>query len=300
MDTVRDERWRYIGGSDIPAIMGISPFKTRFQLLQEKAQIIEPDFKGNEYTEYGNVMESKIRDYVNETFNRNFAPDVLMNGVFRFNLDGLDKECCEVLEIKTTSQIHGKLEDYKVYLVQLLPYMRMAGAVEGYLAVYRRPDDFDETFNPFLLTVYEVHIDDYSDLLEEIDTQVEMFKKDLEKLRENPFITEEELQPKEVVEYANKVLVLEQQLESMKQLEKELKSAKAELKRLMQENGVKKWITPNGTKITLVPDGEDTVISAFNEKKFAEEKPDIYAEYLEEKLKAGRSGYVRVTIPKES
>lgn len=299
MDTVRDERWRYIGGSDIAAIMGISPFKTRFQLLQEKAQIIEPDFKGNEYTEYGNVMEPKIRDYVNETLGRNFAPDVLMNGDFRFNLDGLDKECCQVLEIKTTSQIHGKLEDYKVYLVQLLPYMRMAGAVEGYLAVYRRPDDFDETFNPLLLTVYEVHIDDYSDLLEEIDTQVEMFKKDLKKLRENPFITEEELQPKEVVEYANKVLVLEQQLESMKQLEKELKSAKAELKRLMQESGVKKWITPNGTKITLVPDGEDTVISAFNEKKFAEEKPDIYAEYIEEKLKAGRSGYVRVTLPKE-
>lgn len=299
MDTVRDERWRYIGGSDIAAIMGISPFKTRFQLLQEKAQIIEPDFKGNEYTEYGNVMEPKIRDYVNETLGRNFAPDVLMNGVFRFNLDGLDKECCEVLEIKTTSQIHGKLEDYKVYLVQLLPYMRMAGAVRGFLAVYQRPDDFDETFNPLLLTVYEVHIDDYSDLLEEIDTQVEMFKKDLEKLRENPFITEEELQPKEVVEYANKVLALEQQLESMKQLEKELKSAKAELKRLMQENDVKKWITPNGTKITLVPDGEDTIVSAFNEKKFAEEKPDIYAEYLEEKLKAGRSGYVRVTLPKE-
>ena len=299
MDTVRDERWRYIGGSDIPAIMGISPFKTRFQLLQEKARIVEPDFKGNEYTEYGNVMESKIRDYVNETFNRNFAPDVLMNGVFRFNLDGLDKECCEVLEIKTTSQIHGKLEDYKVYLVQLLPYMRMAGAVRGFLAVYQRPDDFDETFNPLLLTVHEVLIDDYSDLLEEIDTQVEMFKKDLEKLRENPFITEEELQPIEVVEYANKVLALEQQLESMKQLEKELKSAKAELKRLMQENDVKKWITPNGTKITLVPDGEDTIVSAFNEKKFAEEKPDIYAEYLEEKLKAGRSGYVRVTLPKE-
>ena len=299
MDTVRDERWRYIGGSDIPAIMGISPFKTRFQLLQEKARIVEPDFKGNEYTEYGNVMEPKIRDYVNETFNRNFAPDVLMNGVFRFNLDGLDKECCEVLEIKTTSQIHGKLEDYKVYLVQLLPYMRMAGAVRGFLAVYQRPDDFDETFNPLLLTVYEVHIDDYSDLLEEIDAQVEMFKKDLKKLRENPFITEEELQPKEVVEYANKVIVLEQQLESMKQLEKELKSAKAELKRLMQENDVKKWITPNGTKITLVPDGEDTIVSAFNEKKFAEEKPDIYAEYLEEKLKAGRSGYVRVTLPKE-
>lgn len=295
MDTVRDERWRYIGGSDISAIMGISPFKTRFQLLQEKARIVEPDFKGNEYTEYGNKLEPLIRDYVNETLNRNFAPDVLIDGDFRFNFDGLDKKHNEILEIKTTSQIHEKLDDYKTYLVQLLPYMRSVGAEKGYLAVYERPEDFDETFNPLQLTIYEVLIGDYSDLLEEIDTQVEMFKRDLKKLRENPFITEEELQPTEVVETANKVLALEQQLESMKQLEKELKSAKAELKRLMQENGVKKWITPNGTKITLVPDGEDTVISAFNEKKFAEEKPDIYAEYLEDKLKAGRSGYVRIT-----
>ena len=299
MDTVRDERWRYIGGSDISAIMGISPFKTRFQLLQEKARIVEPDFKGNEYTEYGNKLEPLIRDYVNETLHRNFAPDVLINGDFRFNFDGLDKEHNEILEVKTTSQIHDKLDDYKTYLVQLLPYMRSVGAEKGYLAVYERPEDFDETFNPLLLTVYEVLRSDYSDLLEEIDKEVDRFKKDLEKLRENPFITEEELQPTEVVEYANKVLALEQQLESMKQLEKELKSAKAELKRLMQENDVKKWITPNGTKITLVPDGEDTIVSAFNEKKFAEEKPDIYAEYLEEKLKAGRSGYVRVTLPKE-
>lgn len=295
MDTVRDERWRYIGGSDISAIMGISPFKTRFQLLQEKARIVEPDFKGNEYTEYGNKLEPLIRDYVNETLNRNFAPDVLIDGDFRFNFDGLDKKHNEILEIKTTSQIHEKLDDYKTYLVQLLPYMRSVGAEKGYLAVYERPEDFDETFNPLLLTVYEVLRSDYSDLLEEIDTQVEMFKRDLKKLRKNPFLTEEDLQPKEVVEYAEKVILLEQKLQNMKMLECELKSAKAELKRLMQENGIKKWVTPSGTKVTLVPDGEDTVISAFNEKKFAEEKPDIYAEYLEDKLKAGRSGYVRIT-----
>ena len=294
-DTVTTERWKYIGGSDMPVIMGISPFKTRFQLLQEKAQIVEPDFKGNEYTEYGNVMEPLIRDYVNETLNRNFAPDVLIDGDFRFNFDGLDKEHNEILEVKTTSQIHDKLDDYKTYLVQLLPYMRSVGAEKGYLAVYERPEDFDETFNPLQLTTYEVLIGDYSDLLEEIDKEVDRFKRDLERLRNNPFLTEEDLQPKEVVEYAEKVILLEQKLQNMKMLEGELKSAKAELKRLMQENGVKKWITPNGTKITLVPDGEDTVISAFNEKKFAEEKPDIYAEYLEDKLKAGRSGYVRIT-----
>ena len=296
MDTVRDERWRYIGGSDISAIMGISPFKTRFQLLQEKAQIVEPDFKGNEYTEYGNKLEPLIRDYVNETLNRNFAPDVLIDGDFRFNFDGLDKEHNEILEVKTTSQIHEKLDDYKTYLVQLLPYMRSVGAEKGYLAVYERPEDFNETFNPLQLTIYEVLIGDYSDLLEEIDKEVDRFKRDLKKLRNNPFFTEEDLQPKEVVEYAEKVILLEQKLQNMKMLEGELKSAKAELKRLMQENGIKKWVTPSGTKVTLVPDGEDTVVSAFNEKKFKEENPKMYSKYTEEKIKPGRAGYVRITL----
>ena len=296
MDTVRDERWRYIGGSDIAAIMGISPFKTRFQLLQEKARIVEPDFKGNEYTEYGNKLEPLIRDYVNETLHRNFAPDVLINGDFRFNFDGLDKEHNEILEVKTTSQIHEKLDDYKTYLVQLLPYMRSVGAEKGYLAVYERPEDFNETFNPLQLTIYEVLIGDYSDLLEEIDKEVDRFKRDLEKLRNNPFLTEEDLQPKEVVEYAEKVILLEQKLQNMKMLEGELKSAKAELKRLMQENGIKKWVTPSGTKVTLVPDGEDTVVSAFNEKKFKEENPKMYSKYTEEKIKPGRAGYVRITL----
>ena len=56
------DRFKWIGGSDIPAIMGISPFTTRFDLLLFKAELKENDFKGNEYTRYGQVMEPKIRD----------------------------------------------------------------------------------------------------------------------------------------------------------------------------------------------------------------------------------------------
>ena len=46
-------RDKYIGGSDISAIMGISPFKTRWEVLQEKAGLLESEFTGNKYTEYG-------------------------------------------------------------------------------------------------------------------------------------------------------------------------------------------------------------------------------------------------------
>ena len=63
MQDVTKDRSKYIGGSDIPAIMGISHFKTRFDLLLEKAQLQENQFDGNSYTEYGNELEPKIRDY---------------------------------------------------------------------------------------------------------------------------------------------------------------------------------------------------------------------------------------------
>ena len=102
-DTVTQERWKYIGGSDIPAIMGISRFKTRWQLLQEKAQIIEPDFKGNAYTEYGNTMEPKIREFVNSAYVRNFVEGMDIFVDLRFHYDGIDKQHMEILEIKTTS-----------------------------------------------------------------------------------------------------------------------------------------------------------------------------------------------------
>ena len=65
MQAVTVDREKYIGGSDIPIIMEISPFKTRFDLLLEKAQLKENTFLGNEYTEFGNELEAKIRNYIN-------------------------------------------------------------------------------------------------------------------------------------------------------------------------------------------------------------------------------------------
>ena len=62
--SVSEDRHLYIGGSDLPIIMGISSFKSRFDLLLEKAELKENDFDGNSYTEYGNVMEEKIREYI--------------------------------------------------------------------------------------------------------------------------------------------------------------------------------------------------------------------------------------------
>ena len=297
MQAVTIDRDKYIGGSDIPIIMGISPFKTRFDLLLEKAGLKEDDFDGNEYTEYGNILEPKIREYVNKTFDKEYIESKHINGDIRVHTDGEDKD--SILEIKTTSQIHKKLDDYKVYLVQLLFYMQETKKSFGYLAVYERPEDFNEEFDSNRLHTYRLDIEDYKELLEQINKAVDQFRIDLAKVKENPFITEEELLPVDLTELSNKVVALENQLAEMKKIEAQAKDLKTQLKAAMENNNIKKWETPNGVKITLVADGEDKIVRKFNEKLFKDNNLDLWDEYNEEVVQKGKTGYVKITLPKE-
>lgn len=308
MQAVTIDRDKYLGGSDIPIIMGISPFKTRFDLLLEKAGLKEDDFIGNEYTEYGNKLEPQIRDYINQNRADKFEEGKYIENDIRCHTDGINSDT--VLEIKTTSQIHSDIDDYKVYLVQLLFYMFHTDREYGKLAIYERPDDFNEKFDVKRLTQYDIRLQDYKDLLEQINKAVEQFRIDLVKVKENPFITEEELLPVNLSELSNKVIALEVEVAEAKKKEIQLKELKTQLKTAMVDRGIKKWETPNGTKITLVEDKPDETIieKIFNEDLFRSENLELVeryelkqAEYLEEKevVKKGKTGYVRITLPKE-
>lgn len=45
------------------------------------------------------------------------------------------------LRSRTTSNTHNRIDDYKIYLVQLLKYMEVNKVTKGLLAVYSRPSD---------------------------------------------------------------------------------------------------------------------------------------------------------------
>ena len=297
MQAVTIDRDKYIGGSDIPIIMGISPFKTRFDLLLEKAGLKENDFTGNEYTEYGNIMEPKIRDFINENREDKFEEGKYIENDIRCHTDGINKEV--VLEIKTTSQVHENVNDYKVYLVQLLFYMEYTKRKHGKLAVYERPENFNEEFDIERLTQYDIRIGDYKELLEQINKAVDQFRIDLVKVKENPFITEEELLPVDLTELSNKIVTLENQLTEMKKVELQVKELKTQLKAAMEKNNIKKWETPNGVKITLVADGEDKIVKKFNEQLFKKNNLDLWGKYSEDVVQKGKTGYVKITLPKE-
>ncbi len=297
--SVKQDRQKYIGGSDIPAIMNISPFMSRYDLLLIKAGIKENEFEGNRNTEYGNIMEEKIRNYINQEINmdQEFIEDKFIKDDIRCHVDGYNGEC--ILEIKTTSQIHENLSDYKVYLVQLLFYMMNYHSDNGILAVYERPENFSEIFDKKRLKTYYIDIKDYEPMCEEIKVAVDNFRNDLIKIKENPLLTEEDLIPVDIQEISSAILKIENELNAYKVLEKRSKELKQQLYEAMEKEGLKKWTTPNGTQITRVESKEDTTELKFNEKKFSEDQPNLYAEYCEETIKKGRAGYVLVTPPKE-
>lgn len=296
-DSVIKDRDKYIGGSDIGIIMDISPFKTRFDLLLEKAGLKENTFVGNEYTEYGDKLEPKIRDFINETlYQKNpFRPNCKIVGKFRGNCDG--ENHTSILEIKTTSKIHNNIDEYKTYLVQLLKYMEVFEKEKGVLAVYSRPEDFNEEFDNKRLQIFVIDIDNYKDLLKEINEEIDKFLIDLEKLKENPFLTEEDLLPKDLTIFANSVLQLESDVIKAKKIIEKYEEEKEKLRLAMINANVKKWETPNGIKITTIDGTEDVKINVFDEETFKKENKELFDKYQIKKIKKGRKGSLRITLP---
>lgn len=120
------------------------------------------------------------------------------------------------------------------------------------------------------------------------------------------FDENEKVEPKnlDLVTICNEIVMFETQLAEMKKVKALLENAKADLKEAMLKAGIKKWETPNGYKVTLVPDTPDKVVQEefVDINAMREQDPDMYRKYcgVREVVKSGRSGYVRITAPKEA
>ena len=256
-NTVNIERWRYIGGSDIPIILGISEFKTRYQLLQEKAQIIEDTFEGNKYTEFGNILEPQIRAYINANYDSYFVEGKHYAGDVRIHTDGEDDITQTVLEVKTTSRIYDDVNKYKVYLAQLLFYMDTLGWENGLLAVYERPatiDKFSLRFDALRLSTYEININNYTDFVEQIRREVDLFREDVKKIRENPFLLEKDFFPESIQDLANKLVEYEKRnIELENTFYKSKKELENKLVDVLKAEGLKKCTGFDGWSFSITP-----------------------------------------------
>jgi putative phage-type endonuclease len=99
--------WRKkgLGSSDAPVLMGVSPWRTLFQLWLDKTnQVAEEDnFKGNWATKRGQELEPQVRAWYNEKHKSNMRPENKVhpdNEILRASFDGIDHELRKIIEIK--------------------------------------------------------------------------------------------------------------------------------------------------------------------------------------------------------
>lgn len=143
-------RRRGIGGSDVAAILGLSPWKSPFQVYQEKRGEI-PETPDNPAMLWGRNLESVIRQhYANVTSRQvNVVKDILVHPQHSFmlaNVDGLTEDN-RVLEIKTarTAQGWGEAGSDEIpqpYLLQVQHYLAVTSFKVADVAVLIGGSDF--------------------------------------------------------------------------------------------------------------------------------------------------------------
>lgn len=143
------ERQKGIGGSDIPAIIGISKYSTPLKIFKSKTEPIT-EFE-NEFTKAGKTLEQFVSDWFadltklplrvadQENYTDEFYP------YFKASVDRLINDDT-IVEIKTTSYFDEMTK--ASWVAQLQWYLGVLDKPQGVLVWVTLPNGFDyETFN---------------------------------------------------------------------------------------------------------------------------------------------------------
>ena len=308
------DRHKYIGGSDLPTILGLNAkYGTSiYDFAREKAGIIPNSFRGNQFTKYGQKMEPIIRDYINSVYGANYLEDTIIdtNRGYRGNTDGIDRGAeYPILEIKT----FGEKLDVDYYEAQCQFYMETFNVDACILVGYKRPADFytgvdyelendDSYFNLEFdennIVTHVIKRDPY--IWARIEERIKAFKNVVVELRNNTEMGEEEFNcifyGTDLIVMTQKMAVLENQLNSFKDVEKDYKKVKDELYKIFEEKGIVSFDTGTMKFTKVNPVSYDTV--SIDTAKLKEENEEIYNKYKVIKT-TNKKGYILITNKKE-
>ena len=142
-----EQRTKGVGGSDVAAIMGLSPWRTPAQVWLDKTGRTEPqDLSGKPYVEFGNIMEPVVgRWYAERHPDRTVRRvNAICQSIGRpWAQASLDYEVRDgawgVLEIKTARSAQDWQEGVPAYyLTQVTHYMSVTGRPFADVAVFFR------------------------------------------------------------------------------------------------------------------------------------------------------------------
>lgn len=305
------DRQKYVGGSDLPSILGLNAkYGTSvFEFAKQKAGIIPNPFKGNQFTKYGQVMEPVIRDFINAKYQVNYLEDTIVDSErgYRGNTDGIDRDAdIPILEVKTfgeeldvdyyNPQCQFYMETFNVDAVRLVGYKRPADFYTGMDYDLENDDSyFNYEFDENRLVEHVIKRDPV--LWSKIEERIVAFKNAVSELKANNDMSEDDFNNifygNDLIALSDKVAILEKSLASYKNIEKEYKDVKEQLYNIFEEKGLISFDT--GTvKITKVsPTSYDTV--SIDSKKLQDEEPNIYEKYKVVKT-TNKKGYILITV----
>ena len=238
-----EERRKYIGGSDIAAVMGMSRWKTPLKLWLEKTGECEPvDLSKVEAVQLG----SELEEFVAQKFSKETGKQVRKQSkmyvhkdypFMAAHVDRLITGTDEILECKTCGS-HKKDEwegeDIpQEYVLQVIWYLGITGKKKAYIAVLIGGQSFKYKMIEFDKELFETMIDMAKDFWNCVQTKTppaltpddnallsEIFAKPNEEIIENQDIEE-------------KVTKLQQVKDDISALETEQKMLEAEIKNVI-------------------------------------------------------------------
>jgi putative phage-type endonuclease len=151
----RMERLTGIGGSDAAAVLGLSVYKTPFELYLEKTGAIEPlDLSDNAAVTWGTKLESVVADHFAEVTGYKVRRDnrLLRHPEYPFVIAHIDRRIVgsdAILEVKTAGAFaasdfgdEGTDQVPESYLLQGMHYLAVTGKSECHFAVLVGGRDF--------------------------------------------------------------------------------------------------------------------------------------------------------------
>ena len=282
-------RWRTngIGGSDASVIFGTNPYRSIFHLWMEKTGQSEPEERGTEYTHFGTILESVVKqEFIRRTGLKVRAKRALLQSdEYPFMLADLDGVIYEdgmmnIFEAKTASEYKRDIWEEGVpeeYVLQVQHYMSVTGAKRTYIAALVGGNHF----------VYHVVERDENLIAEIIQKEKEFWERNVlqgeEPLADGSKATTEYLNvrygksgggtivlPTEALALCDSYDVLSGQI---KALEEEKDAVANQLKNYLKENEVG---IIGDRKVTW----KQITAKGFDKKRLEKENKEVYEAYL--------------------
>lgn len=132
--------------SNIPVMLGLSPYKTAYMLWQEELGLVEPK-KSSKAMEEGLACEDAAREYFFQKTGIRVKPAVIIDpedNRFMASLDGMSEDGQTILEIKRNNKEYhemSKVDPIEFHYAQVQMQMSCTGLPYSWYLSYRKGDE---------------------------------------------------------------------------------------------------------------------------------------------------------------